>query len=117
MSNLIWHIEGSPKPKERPRINTKTGHVYTPPTTKQWESDIRKQLTSAPCFEGHVEIYLHFHLEKNRFKKIDLDNLIKSALDACNGFLYKDDSQVVRIDAIKTIMKNTEALIIGVSEI
>ena len=115
--NLIWSIQGKPIPKARPRFNTKTGHVYTPPTTKQWETDIRKQLTSPPNFQGNVEVYLHFHLEGKRFKKIDLDNLVKSALDACNGFLYEDDSQVIRIDAIKTVMKNTESLIIGVREL
>ena len=117
MSNLIWPIQGSPMPKERPRVNTRTGHVYTPKKTAQWEKTIRQQLVSPPNFQGHVEVYLHFHLEEKRFKKIDLDNLVKAALDACNGFLYKDDSQVIRIDAIKTVMKNTESLIIGVKEI
>jgi len=117
MSNLIWPIQGSPIPKERPRVNTKTGHVYTPKKTKTWENIIRQQLVSPPNYQGNVEMFLHFHISKKRFKKVDLDNLVKSALDACNGFLYKDDSQVVRIDAIKTIAENNEMLIIGVSEI
>ena len=34
-------------------------------------------------------------------KKRDLDNMIKFALDAGNGILYHDDSQIVHIIALK----------------
>ena len=33
--------------------------------------------------------------------KPDLDNLLKYTLDACSGYLYKDDRQVVKIEAYK----------------
>jgi Holliday junction resolvase RusA-like endonuclease len=33
--------------------------------------------------------------------KPDLDNLVKALLDACNGILYHDDSQVIEINATK----------------
>lgn len=33
--------------------------------------------------------------------KPDLDNIIKAICDACNGVVFKDDSQVVRITACK----------------
>ena len=34
-------------------------------------------------------------------KKPDIDNLVKFVLDAANGVLFKDDSQVVRVLATK----------------
>ena len=33
--------------------------------------------------------------------KPDIDNLSKSILDACNGIIYKDDSQIVGLNATK----------------
>ena len=38
-------------------------------------------------------------------KRPDLDNLIKFVLDVCNGLLFKDDAQVVKITAAKTWSK------------
>jgi Holliday junction resolvase RusA-like endonuclease len=36
-----------------------------------------------------------------RTPKKDLDNLQKSVLDACNGVLYHDDSQIIKVRASK----------------
>jgi Holliday junction resolvase RusA-like endonuclease len=33
--------------------------------------------------------------------RIDLDNVTKAILDACNGIVYKDDAQIVRLHAVK----------------
>lgn len=34
-------------------------------------------------------------------KKPDIDNLVKGVMDAMNGLVYKDDNQVISINAIK----------------
>jgi Holliday junction resolvase RusA-like endonuclease len=47
-------------------------------------------------------VSLKFHLHGNKtttHREIDLDNLIKSTLDACTGFFWVDDSQVNEISA------------------
>lgn len=111
---MIYTIHGSPMPKERPRVNTKTGTVYTPKKTLQWERDIRKQLVSPVMLKGNVEVILHFFLIEKRHKKIDLDNLIKAVLDALNKVCYKDDKQVTRIDARKIITLSDEQVVIGI---
>ena len=41
------------------------------------------------------------HLNKHCDKKVDLTNLMKFVEDACNDFLWKDDSQIVETAATK----------------
>lgn len=36
-------------------------------------------------------------------QRCDLDNLVKSCTDGMNGVCYRDDSQIVRIEAEKAI--------------
>jgi len=67
-------------------------------------------------FEGPVKIEFEFlmpiprSLSKKKTEEIvggphikrpDIDNCIKFYCDVCNGLLYKDDSQVYNISAIK----------------
>lgn len=35
-------------------------------------------------------------------KKPDIDNIIKSVADGCNGVLWRDDQQIARVTATKT---------------
>lgn len=39
-------------------------------------------------------------------KKPDVDNLLKSVLDGCNGIAYKDDNQIAQIRATKVYSEN-----------
>jgi Holliday junction resolvase RusA-like endonuclease len=49
-------------------------------------------------FEGDIAVEMHFHRADKR--RCDVDNLQKLLLDACNGILWKDDSQIVEIKAV-----------------
>ena len=59
-------------------------------------------------YTGSLCIEIDFHIKKpkqtryGQFPPADLDNLVKSVLDAGNGILYKDDRQIVKIVAKKS---------------
>lgn len=44
--------------------------------------------------------------EEQPLKKPDIDNVIKSVLDGCNGVIYEDDSQVIEVIAKKSYSEN-----------
>jgi Holliday junction resolvase RusA-like endonuclease len=112
---LVMTIE--PKPKERPRAAIIGGHarIFTPKTTEAYEKEIRAAWVRAngdKPEEGPLRARIYFGLpipksetKANKLlmvlrkvfptKRPDLDNLIKSVLDALNGVAYKDDCQIV----------------------
>ena len=103
-------IPGQPFPKERPRYKKDVGISYTPPKSKAVEKDIGILYTvqGGEKIEGPVSIDLKFYLKKPKkpkydepLKRPDMDNLIKTVLDALNGIAYDDDKQIVRISAEK----------------
>ena len=88
----LW-FPGNPIPKGRP-IVTFSG-TYTPEITRLWEEEVgwqcRSQFDHRPL-EGPLGIEFIFFRENRR--KVDIDNLEKSMLDALQGILFKDDAQV-----------------------
>ena len=96
-------LPGDPVAKGRPRVYG--GHAITPRKTQRAEERIfaefrRKYPDEAP-FDGPVSVYVKFWLSKRG--KPDIDNLIKTVLDALNGVAYADDSQIVSVFAEKRV--------------
>ena len=103
-----------PLPKERPRA-TKTGHIYTPKKTADYERAIAKLVRHLPAQLGALEVEAKFVLKPpvktpksitGRFMKAssrgDLDNYVKALLDGCqSGGVIPNDSAVTRIIAEK----------------
>jgi Holliday junction resolvase RusA-like endonuclease len=101
-------IDGKAVPKGRPRVyhHDRYGRelarprTVTPARTVVAEEMIRvaiQQQNPGLCpTEGLVSVDLTFY----RPGAGDLDNLIKSVLDAANGVIWKDDRQVRRIEAV-----------------
>jgi len=90
-------IPGRPVAKGRPRA-TKTGIVYTPKATRDFEEHVAWMARSAkgkpfaPSDRLSVEISLH---TKNRLLMGDIDNYAKSILDGLvKGGLIPDDGQI-----------------------
>ena len=97
--------------------------MYDPRTAHEWRETVAIVVGSAVSkpIEGPVELSLafffprpksHYGTGKNselvkasapihHAQKPDIDNVIKSTLDAMNGILYGDDKQVIRIQAEK----------------
>lgn len=100
-------IEGRPTPKGRPRM-TKTGHVYTPESTRRAEAAVRDAYRG-PKFDGLVSVMLSISKdgvgleiheltpEHKSDLRGDLDNYAKTVLDALNGVAWEDDKQVTQI--------------------
>ena len=75
-----------------------------------WKTDVAKELSEKRehFYDGAIRVELDFCLIRPKSSKReyptvkpDLDNYIKSVLDAMNGIILKDDSQIVSIEASK----------------
>lgn len=82
-----------PIPKQRPRFGQ--GRVFTPAATRTYEDILGwrfRQAAKAPLL-GPIRVAINFETSS----RADVDNLAKAVLDAGNGILYRDDSQVVSL--------------------
>lgn len=108
----MFHIEidGEPKPKGRPRF-TRSGHAYTPKETKEAEQVIIDawEKVNSPKLDGELLVKCEFHVGTKRRK--DLDNMLKLVLDALNKRAFDDDSQIVRIEACKKLLRLPKTII------
>ncbi len=124
MSFVVFTVEGPPQGKGRPRFRRAGNFVttYTDQKTKSYEATIKawaqRAISPGSPLEGPVSVDLYIRCSipvstsKKRTeaclqnaelptKKPDIDNIIKAYLDAMNGIIYKDDTQVVRVSAKK----------------
>lgn len=108
--------------KERPRVNTRTGRVFTPTKTSSFEEKVKwafkgkynvaNELSTKPFKVKITAIFeppqslskkkkeeLLFKVDYT--KKPDVDNIAKIILDSLNGLAYKDDSQVSALLVLK----------------
>ncbi len=104
-----------PIPKARARTVVKNGRVmsFTPKKTADTEAFIRMQISSNKEFYPAgtpLSINMFFYISKppsvskKRLLPVtrpDLDNYCKLILDACNKFLWADDSQICSLHAFK----------------
>jgi len=91
-------IPGDPVPKARARADTRTGRHYTPQATRTAEEHIvwalRTVAVRGPCDPTSLfGVHILFRCATNRHA--DGDNMLKLVLDALNGVVWRDDSQVV----------------------
>lgn len=94
-------IHGNPIPKGRPRV---AGHAYTPQRTREYEALVRDTvalLWRRDPLKLAVAVTLRFYRDSAR--RVDLDNLVKSTVDAIQGVILEDDSQVWCLHAEKAI--------------
>ena len=113
---MIYTLEINEKPvgKGRPRLNRKTGSIYTPEKTRDFEELIKYKFLERnkkylEVSEKPIKMTMCFYFEppksagkfkkmkmigKPYMKKPDLDNIEKAICDALNEIAYKDDCQV-----------------------
>lgn len=109
MSKYQFWVEGEPVAKARPRVVK--GNTFTPEKTRIAEDNIGWAFKSA--YPGNqVNNLAHFRVEilffltnyKNgKPRKFDLDNGCKTVLDALNGIVWGDDSQVTKLTLEKVV--------------
>lgn len=123
MKSITFTVKGV-QGKARPRASYIHGHtvMYTPKKTKDFEKAIATEFLDAggEMFDKDCPVkvsVLIFHgipkgVSKKKFtemldqltrpiKKPDGDNVLKCVMDGLNGIAYKDDTQVVEMDARK----------------
>lgn len=122
--SISFRVPGEPVPKGRPRFSTRGHHVWTPAKTAAYENVVRWEAKRAALLvewvvcPGAVEVEIALSFvpppswrkaqkqraiagEHHHTSRPDADNGGKSILDALNGILYADDSQVVRLSISK----------------
>lgn len=111
--------------KQRPRWSSKTNRIYTPNKTAVYERKVAKACKEAMKEAGvdmaeagtPVSVWLdvmqampeswskkkkaEMCLEPS-LKKPDIDNVLKSVLDALNGVAFEDDRQVFKVRVERT---------------
>lgn len=127
MNNFGFVIEGSPVAKGRPRFSNRGGFAkaYTPAKTRNAEAEVIVRCINAMKIAGNdrptenplkISIFFDMPIPKSFSKKKveaclrceifpttrpDLDNMAKTYLDAMNGIVYKDDSQIIELNVKK----------------
>lgn len=103
-------LPGPPVPKGRPRLNRKTGTIYTPKETRVYEQSLAYLfLAQREKFIDQDVVFYGWFYTKN--KKADCDNFIKASLDSANGIIFTDDKQVVEIHAYKIYSEEEKTII------
>jgi Holliday junction resolvase RusA-like endonuclease len=130
--NTIYHLFVQGKPAAQPRTRKgKYGNIYNPNTADTWKETIQVKFLAAgrkDTIPGPVTLStdFFFYAPEKRHKaaphtiKPDIDNLVKSVMDALKGIgVYKDDCQVYAKFARKywTNKKEDEGMFIQVSEV
>lgn len=117
------HLVGDVVGKQRPRFSRgKVTRVYTPSSTVAFEKRVRNAYIQAGNgkHRGAVAVIVAYKrpLPKSRPKRVqveqdvykpDLDNVVKSVLDALNGVAFDDDKQVTMLTARKLLRERAEA--------
>ena len=94
-----------PLPAPRPRIS-RHGGVYNETwyiAYKNQIADVANRYTLGHIIEENIKMELNFYKNRPVNAQIfgDADNLAKAVMDALNGKVYKDDSQIVSLTVNK----------------
>ena len=119
--DVTFCVEDGQDPVAKARPRWSNGRVYTPTKTVSAENMIRKCWKDAggEMIHGPVAVSISFLLATPKawskakkelaqeheilpLKKPDVDNLVKTVLDALNGLAYEDDKQICELHAYKT---------------
>lgn len=109
-------------PQGRPRFYN--GVAVDPPKCRQFKEElawkVKSLLTDHKLLTGklrvHIEIFRNFRSETMKSYG-DIDNLAKGILDALTGVVWKDDSQITRLEVDKNITDCKPYLIIWIEVI
>ena len=122
MTEYVFKLPVEPVAQMRPRFTRRPYvHAYDPVKVKRYKEALawhaQDQWMAAPA-TGPIKLQLHFFrpVQKSLSKieharrlsgahrpivKPDLDNYIKSTLDALTGVLWADDNAIIKIEAEK----------------
>jgi Holliday junction resolvase RusA-like endonuclease len=89
-------LRAAPVPKARPRLNRKTGGIYTPRQSKLAEDLMATLMASQLKAYGPAEIGLRVNFAFSTRKSGDLDNCLKLVMDALQKARVIDNDRQIR---------------------
>lgn len=103
-------VDGDVIPAARPRL-ARNGHAYQPKRNVDYRARVsasaRAAMKEKSPLQGElcaaVKVYRKYPASSKRFG--DVDNLLKSLFDGCNGIVFDDDSQIVYCSVAKSCDK------------
>ena len=100
---LGFVVDGNPIPKARARVGK--GRRFTPTRTKDYEALVKAHARRAvkPGWPMDCTYEIALDFARATADRCDIDNLIKSVLDAMNGVVYDDDWQVSKLAVTKVV--------------
>jgi len=134
---LSLTIPAEPIAQGRPRFSNHGGFVraYDPKKSKDWKAfvaDFAERSMAEHGYDKPTDVALKvrarfaFALPKSKWRKRspvgaqwrnqkpDLDNLFKAITDACEGIVYHNDSQIVKVVIEKIMVAQGEAPYVAV---
>lgn len=121
---MKWKFPLSPVAASRPRVS-KWGSYYTG-TYKEFREQAKPLVLEIAGewkpTDKHLMVYVGIYPERPKTSKLayprpDIDNYVKSIFDLCNNVLWKDDAQIVFVEAKKQWAKNTGYFTVEIEEI
>ena len=107
---VSFEVPGRCVPCPRPRA--KVGHrAYYPKRYTDWKESAQVEALKAAgrlLWEGPVELSVWFYGAR---ANADIDNLLKSVLDAIQGIIIVDDKQVVTVEARKETRESGDSAV------
>lgn len=114
MTGISFIVEGNPVPQARPRF-TRQGHAYNSDKCKTYREHVALAAKTAMCGRGPISkktpvrvLVAVFRARPKRTTngdapttRPDIDNYAKMILDALNGIVFEDDSQVCEMTVLK----------------
>ena len=111
MKGINFCVEEEPLPQPRPRFG-RNGGIYFPETFQAYKEKVKlaavQAMKNKPPMTGELLARLKFFRKYKRASRRfgDCDNLSKAVMDALNGIVYDDDSQIIKITTEKFTDKN-----------
>ena len=121
---MKWKFPISPVAASRPRVS-KWGSYYTG-TYKEFREQarpiIKEVLKDWKPTEDPLMVYVEVFPTRPRTSKLDhprpdIDNFVKAIFDLCNGTVWKDDSQIIYMEANKAWAKNDGYFTVEIEEL
>lgn len=98
---IIFTVEGNPIPKQSYRAVK--GGGYTDPRVKSWQNTVAWKAKEAMIGKDIItcNLFVEIYFYRSDKRRVDLDNLSKAVLDACNNIIWEDDKQVIALKLYK----------------
>ncbi len=99
--SITLTFTGEPIPAARPRFGQ--GGTYMPKSYTAYKEALawlfKAKMKTRKPMRGAIIIVLDFYRKNHR--RVDLDNLEKTVLDAGNGVVWEDDAQIIDMHSRK----------------